>query len=139
LEIADVMKDIESLPLGINTIIGERGITLSGGQKQRIALARSIIRKPKILFLDDTLSAVDNETESRILKNLSNYIIDLTTIIVSHKISAVMNCNKIIVLENGRIIESGNHEELLKKKGFYYNMFSIQKLGGVYGSEVYTS
>ena len=135
LELADIKKDIEKLPYGLDTIIGERGITLSGGQKQRLALARALIKKPKILLLDDTLSAVDNETENNILKNLQNYMKDKTVIIVSHKISAVMDCDFIIVLENGRIIEIGTHDQLMKLGGFYYNTYSMQK----YGSEIYSS
>ncbi len=140
LEIADVRKDIEKFPNKLDTIIGERGITLSGGQKQRVALARALIKKPKILLLDDTLSAVDNETETRILRNLREYIEDMTTIIVSHKISAIMDCDYIIVLENGRVKEEGTHEKLLELEGYYYNMYNMQKLGGLkYGAEVYTS
>ncbi len=140
LEIADVKKDIEKFPNKLDTMIGERGITLSGGQKQRLALARALIKKPKILLLDDTLSAVDNETENKILRNLNEYIKDLTTIIVSHKISAIMDCDHILVIENGRIREEGTHEELLELGGYYYNMYNMQKLGGLkYGTKIYTS
>jgi len=135
LELADIKNDIEKLPYGLDTIIGERGITLSGGQRQRLALARALIKKPKILLLDDTLSAVDNETENNILMNLGRYMKDKTVIIVSHKISAVMDCDLIIVLDNGNIVEFGKHDELMKIGGFYYNTYSMQK----YGAEIYSS
>ncbi len=140
IEVVELKKEIEKLPNLLDTIIGERGITLSGGQKQRLALARALIRKPKILLLDDTFSAVDNETESKILKNLKIYLKDTTTIIVSHKISAIMDCDYIIVLENGRIKELGTHQELMKLGGYYYNMYNLQKFAQFgYGSEVYSN
>jgi len=139
LEIADIKKDVEKFPHKLDTIIGERGITLSGGQKQRLALARALLKKPKILLLDDTFSAVDNETEDNILRNLKTYMNELTTIIVSHKVSAVLDCDYIIVLENGTIKEIGTHEELLEIKGFYYNMYNMQKFSEVkHGTEIYT-
>lgn len=139
LRIVEIEDEVRKFPKGIDTIVGEKGITLSGGQKQRLALARALIKKPKILLLDDTFSAVDNKTEKNILNNLREYIKGLTTIIVSHKVSAVMDCDYIIVLENGKIKEKGTHEELIELKGFYYNMYSMQKISEVsHGTEIYT-
>lgn len=117
---------IEGLKLGYNTEIGERGIGLSGGQKQRIAIARSLVRKAKILILDDSTSALDMETEHELLKNLSNRKHESTTFIIAHRISAVKNADLIIYLEDGQIKESGTHDELLKKKGRYYDIYNDQ-------------
>lgn len=117
---------IEGLELGYNTEIGERGIGLSGGQKQRIAIARSLVRKAKILILDDSTSALDMETEHELLKNLSNRKHKSTTFIIAHRISAVKNADLIIYLEDGQIKESGTHDELLKKKGRYYDIYNDQ-------------
>lgn len=117
---------IEGLELGYNTEIGERGIGLSGGQKQRIAIARSLVRKAKILILDDSTSALDMETEHELLKNLSNRKQESTTFIIAHRISAVKNADLIIYLEDGQIKESGTHDELLKKKGRYYDIYNDQ-------------
>lgn len=117
---------IEGLELGYNTEIGERGIGLSGGQKQRIAIARSLVRKAKILILDDSTSVLDMETEHELLKNLSNRKHESTTFIIAHRISAVKNADLIIYLEDGQIKESGTHDELLKKKGRYYDIYNDQ-------------
>lgn len=117
---------IEGLELGYNTEIGERGIGLSGGQKQRIAIARSLVRKAKILILDDSTSALDMETEHELLKNLSNRKHESTTFIIAHRISAVKNADLIIYLEDGQIKESGTHDQLLKKKGRYYDIYNDQ-------------
>lgn len=117
---------IEGLELGYNTEIGERGIGLSGGQKQRIAIARSLVRKAKILILDDSTSALDMETEHELLKNISNRKHESTTFIIAHRISAVKNADLIIYLEDGQIKESGTHDELLKKKGRYYDIYNDQ-------------
>ena len=117
---------IEGLELGYNTDIGERGIGLSGGQKQRIAIARALVRKAKILILDDSTSALDMETEHELLKNLSNRKHESTTFIIAHRISAVKNADLIIYLEDGQIKESGTHDELLKKKGRYYDIYNDQ-------------
>lgn len=117
---------IEGLELGYNTEIGERGIGLSGGQKQRIAIARSLVRKAKILILDDSTSALDMETEHELLKNLSNRKHESTTFIIANRISAVKNADLIIYLEDGQIKESGTHDELLKKKGRYYDIYNDQ-------------
>ena len=113
---------------GYNTFIGERGVTLSGGQKQRISIARAIIKEPKILIFDDCLSAVDTETEEIILTNLYNISKNKTTIIVSHRISSIKNANKILVIDNGEIIQQGTHNELVNIKGYYKELFEQQLL-----------
>ena len=110
-----------------NTLIGERGVTLSGGQIQRLTIARAFIKNPKILLLDDCLSAVDTETEEKILKNIKEIRKNKTTIIVSHRISSVKESDKIIVLENGKIIQSGTHKNLILKKGYYRKLNEKQK------------
>ena len=113
---------------GYNTVLGERGINLSGGQKQRISMARAIIRNPRILVLDDCLSAVDTETEEIIQQNLKSIMQDKTSLIISHRISSIRECDHIIVLENGSIIEEGTHESLLKINGYYTEMYEKQLL-----------
>ncbi|MDV7188120.1 ABC transporter ATP-binding protein [Lutibacter sp. TH_r2] len=113
---------------GYNTYVGERGTTLSGGQKQRISIARAIIKDPKILIFDDCLSAVDTETEEVILNNLYKISKNKTTLIISHRVSSVKNADKIIVLENGEIIQQGTHNELVNKQGYYKELFEQQLL-----------
>jgi len=108
------------------TILGERGITLSGGQKQRVSIARAIIKNPPILLFDDCLSAVDTETEEAILNNLNNICKDKTTIIVSHRVSSAKNADKIIILENGKIIQQGSHNQLINQKGYYASLYLKQ-------------
>ena len=108
--------------------MGERGVKLSGGQKQRISIARALIREPKILILDDCLSAVDTETEEKILQSIKKHMENRTTIIISHRMSTVMNCDSIIVLEEGMIVEQGNHQELMQLNGIYSEMFQNQLL-----------
>ena len=118
-----VSNEIEKFPKKFDSILGERGINLSGGQKQRIALARALIKKPKILLLDDCLSAVDLETENEITNNLQRETGNVTKVIVSQRTSTIKKCNKIIVLNYGKIIEAGNHEELIRNpKGYYYQI-----------------
>ena len=123
---ARVHKNIIGFTKGYDTVLGERGITLSGGQKQRVSIARAIIKKPDILLFDDCLSAVDTETEEKILKNLVKLTKDKTTIIVSHRISSAKNADKIIVLDDGKIIETGNHESLINTDGYYKELYTKQ-------------
>jgi len=123
---AKVHKNITGFTKGYDTILGERGITLSGGQKQRVSIARAIIKKPEILLFDDCLSAVDTETEEKILKNLVKLTKGKTTIIVSHRVSSAKNADHIIVLDNGKIIESGSHESLINKEGYYKELYIKQ-------------
>jgi ATP-binding cassette subfamily B protein len=109
-----------------DTVLGERGITLSGGQKQRVSIARAIIKNPKILLFDDCLSAVDTETEEAILNNLFEICKDKTTIIVSHRVSSAKNADRIIILDEGRIIEQGTHNQLIKLEGYYAALYIKQ-------------
>jgi len=125
-EIADVYDDISEFPDKFETKIGERGITLSGGQKQRVAIARAIAADPQILILDDCFSAIDTNTEARILQNLSDVMRDKTSIIISHRVSTVKNASHIIVLDGGMIIEEGNHDTLMQQKGYYYILYRKQ-------------
>lgn len=125
---AAVYDSIMDFPQGFQTRIGERGITLSGGQKQRISIARAIIRKPKILIFDDCLSAVDTETEEIILNNLKKIMKGRTTILISHRISTVQQCDRILVLEKGSIAEQGTHRDLIEMKGVYARMYELQQL-----------
>ena len=123
---AVVHDNIEGFNKGYDTILGERGITLSGGQKQRVSIARAIIKKPEILLFDDCLSAVDTETEEAILNNLFEICKDKTTIIVSHRVSSAKNADKIIILENGQIIQQGSHNQLINEKGYYAALYQKQ-------------
>lgn len=123
---AQVHKNIIKFNNGYETVLGERGITLSGGQKQRVSIARAIIKSPKILLLDDCLSAVDTETEEKILKNLSKISKGKTAIIVSHRVSSAKNADKIIVLDNGEVVQEGSHDSLINEDGYYKHLYLKQ-------------
>jgi ATP-binding cassette, subfamily B, multidrug efflux pump len=126
--VARLDKDVEEFPKGYDTVVGERGITLSGGQKQRTALARAIMLDPRILVLDDALSAVDTYTEEEILGRLRGVMRQRTSIIVSHRISTVRDADQIFVLDRGRVVERGRHEDLVRAGGIYGEMFKKQLL-----------
>ena len=125
---ADLLANVEGFPLGFETRVGERGITLSGGQKQRTAIARALIRRPPVLIFDDALSAVDTRTEATILQNLRSHFGQRTVIVVSHRISAVQDADQIVVLEAGRVVEHGSHQELVEAGGQYATLYRKQQL-----------
>jgi ATP-binding cassette subfamily B protein len=127
-EAASIAAEIEDFPEAFKTMVGERGITLSGGQKQRTAIARAILRNPKILILDDALSSVDTHTEDKILNHLREIMRGRTTIFISHRVSTVRNADRIAVLHGGRIVELGTHEELLARNGYYTDLYNKQLL-----------
>jgi ATP-binding cassette subfamily B protein len=125
---AAVYDDIKGLSKGFETLVGERGVTLSGGQKQRVSIARALIKKPDIIVLDDCLSAVDTNTEAQVLGYFNQSLRDKTTIIITHRIYSHLKFDKIIVLEDGKIVEEGNHESLLANKGYYYELYEKQRM-----------
>ncbi len=125
---ANIAEDIENFPESYQTLVGERGITLSGGQKQRTAIARALIRDPRILILDDALSSVDTHTEDKILNHLRDVLHGRTTIFISHRVSTVRNADRIAVLHGGRIVELGTHDELLALNGYYTDLYNKQLL-----------
>ena len=127
-EAANIAADIEGFPERYQTMVGERGITLSGGQKQRTAIARALIRNPRILILDDALSSVDTHTEDKILNHLREVMQGRTTIFISHRVSTVRNADRIAVLHDGRIVETGTHDELLALNGYYSDLYNKQLL-----------
>ena len=125
-KISGIHNEIIKLKDGYHTVLGERGINLSGGQKQRICIARALIKNPKILILDDCLSALDTETEKNIIQSLKKYIGNTTTIISSHRLSSIQNLDEIIVLSDGKILQKGNHEKLVSQKGYYKELYKKQ-------------
>jgi ATP-binding cassette subfamily B protein len=127
-EAANIADDIESFPEKYQTMVGERGLTLSGGQKQRTAIARALVRNPRILVLDDALSSVDTYTEEKILNHLREVMHGRTTIFISHRVSTVRNADRIAVLHGGRIVELGTHDELLARNGYYTDLYNKQLL-----------
>jgi ABC-type bacteriocin/lantibiotic exporters, contain an N-terminal double-glycine peptidase domain len=127
-DLAGLSTDIGEFPNGFDTIVGERGITLSGGQKQRTAIARAILRDPRILILDDALSSVDTLTEERILTGLASVMRGRTTILISHRVSTVRHADRIFVLEHGSIVEQGTHGELIGRGGYYAGLYQKQLL-----------
>ena len=130
-EVKDVVRlaglepDLQRFPQGLDTLVGERGVSLSGGQKQRVALARALIKKPKILVLDDAFSSLDVETEETVLKNIREFIRGVTTIIVTHRLAVTQYVDRIIVLENGRVVESGTY---LVRGGYYRQVYENQEM-----------
>jgi ATP-binding cassette subfamily B protein len=127
-EAAHIRREFEEFPQGFETMVGERGVTLSGGQKQRSAIARALLRRPSILILDDALASVDTYTEERILGGLRSYTATATTILISHRVSTVRNADQIAVLDHGKIVEIGRHEELLALDGYYAGLYQKQQL-----------
>ncbi len=127
---ADVYQNIQDFPNGFDTLLGERGITLSGGQKQRVSIARAIVKEPKILILDDCLSAVDTKTENAILNSLQKIMKNRTSIIISHRVSSAKLADQILVLDEGKIVERGDHGSLMEQKGVYAALFEKQTQGG---------
>jgi ATP-binding cassette, subfamily B, bacterial len=123
---AAVHDVIVTFPQGYGTLVGERGVTLSGGQKQRVAVARTLLKNPRILILDDSTSSVDLETEAEIREALQNLMKNRTTFIIAHRIQSLMNADMILVMDKGRIVQRGKHEELIREEGIYAKIYEIQ-------------
>lgn len=127
-KLACLDKFIESLPNKYDTIVGEAGVVLSGGQKQRLAIARALIQKTKIILFDEATSALDNETQSEIQNAISNLKDEYTILIIAHRLSTIVNCDRIMVLENGKIVEQGSHQELLEKSNTYKMLYRTEMI-----------
>jgi ATP-binding cassette subfamily B protein len=126
--ISTIERDARVFPQGLNTVVGERGITLSGGQKQRVALSRALVEQAAVYVLDDAMSSVDTETEELILNRFLPRVRGRTVLLVSHRVSTLKNADLIVVLEGGRISQQGSHEQLLAVKGFYADIYRLQQL-----------
>jgi ATP-binding cassette subfamily B protein len=124
--LAEAAGFIETLPQGYDTVVGERGQRLSGGQRQRIALARAILKNPPVLVLDEATAAVDNETEAAIQRSLDRITASRTTLVIAHRLSTVRHADQIVVMEQGRIVESGHHDDLISRSGPYANLWRVQ-------------
>lgn len=131
LEKVKILNEVLEFPDGLDTMVGERGVTLSGGQRQRLALARAIITQPQILILDDAFSSVDSATEVKIVENLQDFFHTRTTILVTHRLTSVTNASRIFVMDDGRVIEEGTHHELLQRQGFYAKLYNLQRIAGL--------
>ena len=125
--LANIHQFIDSLPQKYNTVVGERGLKLSGGEKQRIAIARAVLKKPKIILFDEATSSLDSKSESKILRSMNSISKDITSLVIAHRLSTIKDAHHIYVLDNGNIIESGNHKHLLSIKGLYFQMWNFQK------------
>ncbi|MDZ5470169.1 ABC transporter transmembrane domain-containing protein [Bacillus sp. 31A1R] len=136
IQLADFKKDLEMLPEGLNTLVGEKGVALSGGQKQRISIARALIKNPEILILDDSLSAVDAKTEKKIIENIRTERAGKTTIITTHRMSAVQHADQILVLDDGKVIEEGTHDQLMELNGWYKEQYERQQVQSASEQEV---
>jgi ATP-binding cassette subfamily B protein len=131
-KLAHIHEFVTSLPEGYDTIVGERGLKLSGGEKQRVAIARTILKNPKILIFDEATSALDSQSEKSILHALDEIASDHTTLAIAHRLSTIIDADRILVMENGHIIESGSHHELLQMQGAYAGMWALQQEEGAH-------